>query len=33
MIGTYRGEIKDAAGVIYPVDGLVGWAEEHHARW
>lgn len=33
MIGTYHGEIRDEAGVVYPVDGIVGWAEEHHARW
>jgi hypothetical protein len=33
MIGTYSGEIRDEAGNRYPVDKLVGWAEEHHALW
>ncbi len=33
MIGRFNGEIKDPDGSVYPVQDLVGWAEEHHARW
>lgn len=33
MIGRYDGEIRDLDGLVYEVHNLVGWAEEHHARW
>lgn len=33
MIGRYEGQIQDVDGNVYPVHNLVGWAEEHHARW
>jgi hypothetical protein len=33
MIGRYDGIIRDEQGVEYPIRNLVGWAEEHHARW
>ena len=33
MIGTFDGVIRDADGSEYQVKQLVGWAEEHHARW
>jgi len=33
MIGRFSGTIKDTRGNIYPVTDLIGWAEEHYARW
>ncbi len=33
MIGRFRGRVTTAAGETLAVDGLVGWAEEHRARW
>jgi Domain of unknown function (DUF2804), N-terminal/Domain of unknown function (DUF2804), C-terminal len=33
MFGNYSGTVVDDAGNRHAVDGLVGWAEEHHARW
>lgn len=33
LIGRYRGSICTAEGERIEIDGLVGWAEEHRARW
>ena len=33
MFGTYSGTMTDDAGARHSVDGVVGWAEEHHAHW
>jgi hypothetical protein len=33
MIGHFNGELLDEAGQIYEVRDLVGWAEDHAARW
>lgn len=33
MIGRYEGRVTDAAGKDYTFADLVGWAEEHKARW
>ena len=33
MFGCYRGTVKTDDGEIIGVDGLIGFAEEHHARW
>lgn len=33
MIGRFRGRVVTAEGETLKIDGLVGWAEEHHARW
>ena len=33
MFGRYRGTIKADDGEIIAIDGLIGFAEEHHARW
>lgn len=33
MIGHFSGIVKDAAGKAYRFANLVGWAEEHQARW
>lgn len=33
MFGHYAGTIVDDAGDQIPVEGVVGWAEEHQARW
>lgn len=32
MFGHYRGTLK-AGGETIPIDGILGWAEEHRARW
>jgi hypothetical protein len=33
LLGHYDGEIRDDAGARIEVRGLLGWAEEHIARW
>lgn len=33
MIGRYYGTIIDDKGVPVELSGLIGWAEEHQARW
>lgn len=33
MFGHYCGEFKTDDGKVIPLDGLIGFAEEHHARW
>jgi hypothetical protein len=33
MIGRFSGTLTSAAGLVYPIENLVGWAEDHHARW
>lgn len=33
MIGRFSGTIKDAAGKTHIFENMVGWAEEHQARW
>ncbi len=33
MFGTYSGRVTLDDGEVVRVDGLTGWAEEHHARW
>ena len=33
MFGRYHGAITTAEGEIIPIHDLVGWAEDHIARW
>jgi hypothetical protein len=33
MFGRYRGTATADTGEVIQIDGLVGWAEEHHAHW
>ena len=33
MIGHFSGTIKDAEGSLYQIKNLIGWAEDHKARW
>jgi hypothetical protein len=33
MFGRYRGTVVADDGETIRIDGLIGWAEEHHARW
>lgn len=33
MIGRFSGTVKDSTGKTYPLENLIGWAEEHYARW
>ena len=33
MIGRFSGTVQDHSGNSYPVEELIGWAEEHYARW
>lgn len=33
MFGRYTGTVLADDGESIPIDGIVGWAEEHHARW
>lgn len=33
MIGRFKGFIRDSERNLHLVDGLLGWAEEHRARW
>jgi hypothetical protein len=33
MIGRFSGTVQDHNGKPYTVEDLIGWAEEHYARW
>ena len=33
LFGRFSGTVKDDAGTAYTFANLLGWAEEHHARW
>jgi hypothetical protein len=33
MFGHYRGAVRTDGGETLPINGLVGFAEEHHAHW
>ena len=33
MIGKFSGTIVSAHGLQFAVSEVIGWAEEHHARW
>ncbi len=33
MFGRYHGQVVTDGGEVIPLEGLVGFAEEHHARW
>jgi hypothetical protein len=33
MIGHFNGELIDEKGTVFIVNNLVGWAEDHSARW
>jgi hypothetical protein len=33
MFGRYSGRARAGDGAEVRIDGLVGFAEEHHARW
>ncbi len=33
MFGRYNGQLVGANGEKFAIDGLIGWAEEHRARW
>jgi hypothetical protein len=33
MIGRFSGSVKDSSGNSYAFKDLIGWAEEHYARW
>jgi hypothetical protein len=33
MFGRYRGTVTADDGEVINLDGLIGWAEEHHAKW
>lgn len=33
MFGRYHGTVKTAEGEIIPVENLIGWAEDHIAKW
>jgi hypothetical protein len=33
MFGRYSGTVIADDGEVIKIDGLIGWAEEHHARW
>lgn len=33
MFGHYSGSVVDDTGSDIAIDGVIGWAEEHHARW
>lgn len=33
MIGHFNGTLKDNMGESIPINGAIGWAEDHHARW
>lgn len=33
MFGRYSGTVIDDSGAVIAIDGVVGWAEEHQARW
>jgi hypothetical protein len=33
MFGRYSGFVVTDQGERIEIDNLIGWAEEHHARW
>ena len=33
MFGRYNGRVTTDSGEVITIDGLIGFAEEHHARW
>ncbi len=33
LIGHFSGKVKDAAGKTYIFNNLIGWAEDHYAKW
>jgi len=33
LFGRYRGTVVGDDGERVEIDGMVGWAEEHRARW
>lgn len=33
LLGRWNGTVRSADGVMVPVDGIPGWAEDHVARW
>jgi hypothetical protein len=33
MFGRYNGQVTVDTGEVIAIDGLIGFAEEHHARW
>lgn len=33
MFGRYSGTVTTGHGESVVIDGLIGWAEEHNARW
>ncbi len=33
MLGTYSGTVLTDEGTMLMINNLVGFAEEHHARW
>ena len=33
MFGRYSGRVVTDEGEVIRIEGLIGWAEEHHARW
>lgn len=33
MFGHFHGTLRDAQENVIEVDGPIGWAEDHHARW
>jgi hypothetical protein len=33
MFGRYSGTLVTDTGERIKVENLIGWAEEHHARW
>ena len=33
MIGRFSGTVQNHSGNSYQIDDLIGWAEEHYARW
>jgi hypothetical protein len=33
MIGKFKGTLKTDEGESIQIDGAIGWAEDHNARW
>ena len=33
MIGYYNGRVVDDEGVVHWIDSMLGWAEDHQAKW
>jgi hypothetical protein len=33
MFGRYQGQVVADDGEVIPIQGLIGFAEEHQARW